>query len=65
VDGKEVWRSEPVEGGKPPVPVHVSLEGAKTLTLAVTLVPPDLMPKGIPDSPELDNAVWARPLLVR
>ena len=65
VDGGDPWRTKSVEGGQPPVPVRVSLEGGKTLTLAVRLVPSELMPKGIPDSPELDNAVWARPLLVR
>ena len=65
VDGKEVFESRPVEGGKPPVPVRVPLNGAKTLTLVVDLVPAAKMPKGSTDSPELDNAVWARPLLIR
>ena len=27
--------------------------------------PFEKMPGGVPDSPELDNAVWARPLLIR
>ena len=65
VDGRTVFASEPVEGGKPPVPVSVPVAGAKTLTLIVSLVPKTKMPKGMTDGPELDNAVWARPLLIR
>jgi hypothetical protein len=65
LDGREAWRSKRVEGGRPPVRATVKLDGARTITLSVLLVPPELMPKGVPDSPELDNAVWARPLLVR
>ena len=45
--------------------VRVPVEGSKTLTLVVSLVPPEKTPKGAPDTPELDNAVWARPLLIR
>jgi hypothetical protein len=65
VDGKTVFASEPVEGGRKPVAVHVPLAGAQTLTLIVSLVPQAKMPQGMADSPELDNAVWARPLLIR
>jgi len=65
VDGKTVFESEPVEGGREPVPVRVSVAGARKLTLVVTLVPQAKMPKGSADAPELDNAVWARPLLIR
>jgi hypothetical protein len=65
VDGRTVYSSEPVEGGKAPVPVAVSVAGAKTLTLIVSLVPQAKMPKGMADGPELDNAVWAKPLLIR
>jgi hypothetical protein len=65
VDGKQVFTSPPVEGGHEPVQVDVPVEGAKRLTLTVALVPDDKMPKGRTDSPELDNAVWARPLLIR
>lgn len=65
VDGKEAYVSPPVRGGREPVPVDVSVEGAKRLTLTVALVPDDKMPEGRTDSPELDNAVWARPLLIR
>ncbi|MHC4493790.1 MAG: NPCBM/NEW2 domain-containing protein [Planctomycetota bacterium] len=65
VDGRTVFTSGPVEGGKAPVPVSVPVAGAKTLTLIVSLVPETKMPKGMADGPELDNAVWARPLLIR
>ncbi len=65
VDGRAAYESAPVEGGRDPVAVRVPVEGAKTLTLVVSLVPPEKTPKGSPDTPELDNAVWARPLLIR
>lgn len=65
VDGKQAYASEPVVGGKPPVEVRVPIEGARRLSLVVSLVPAEKSPGGKPDSPELDNAVWARPLLVR
>jgi len=65
VDGRPVLETEPVEGGREPVRVSVPVAGAKTLTLVVSLVPPGKTPKGAADSPELDNAVWARPLLIR
>ena len=65
VDGKRVFESKPVEGGKAPVPISIPLTGATTLTLVVDLVPTTKMPQGSTDSPELDNAVWARPLLIR
>ncbi|MHC4450170.1 MAG: NPCBM/NEW2 domain-containing protein [Planctomycetota bacterium] len=65
LDGKEVWNSGVVEGGKPPKPVALELGNARTLTLRVTVVPAGQMPKGRTDSTELDNAVWARPLLIR
>lgn len=65
VDGRVVAEKGPVEGGRAPASIRVPIEGAKTLTLVVSLVPPERSPKGTPDSPELDNAVWARPLLIR
>jgi hypothetical protein len=65
VDGKRVFESPPVQGGREPANVRADLRGAKTLTLTVAFVPAALTPKGLPDSPELDNAVWARPLLIR
>jgi hypothetical protein len=65
VDGRVVYESPPVEGGREPARARVPVEGAKTLTLVVSLVPPEKSPKGSTDSPELDNAVWARPLLIR
>jgi hypothetical protein len=65
VDGRVAHETGPVEGGRDPVPVRVPVEGAQKLTLVVSLVPPERTPKGAPDSPELDNAVWARPLLIR
>jgi hypothetical protein len=65
VDGRTAFTSEPVEGGKAPVPVSVPVAGARTLTLIVALVPKTKMPGGMADGPELDNAVWARPLLIR
>ena len=65
LDGKEVWNSGVVEGGKPPKPVALNLGNARTLTLRVTVVPAGEMPAGRTDSTELDNAVWARPLLIR
>ena len=65
VDGRAAYESAPVEGGRDPVAVRVPVAGAKTLTLVVSLVPPEKTPKGAPDTPELDNAVWARPLLIR
>ncbi|MHC4940909.1 MAG: NPCBM/NEW2 domain-containing protein [Planctomycetota bacterium] len=65
LDGKEVWNSGVVEGGKAPKPVAIDLGSARTLTLRVTVVPADKMPEGRTDSTELDNAVWARPLLIR
>lgn len=65
VDGKVAWESAPAAGGKPPQEARVKLDGAKSLTLLVTLVPKEKMPGGAADTPELDNAVWAEPLLVR
>ena len=65
LDGKEVWRSPVIRGGKPPERVSVVLGEARTLTLRVLVVPKAMMPKGREDSTELDNAVWARPLLIR
>jgi hypothetical protein len=64
-DGRTVFTSDTVEGGKAPVTVSVPVIGAKTLTLIVSLVPETKMPEGVADGPELDNAVWARPLLIR
>jgi hypothetical protein len=64
VDGRAVFESEPVTGGRPPVEVAVPIAGAKSLALAVSLVPKEKN-GGKPDTPELDNAVWARPILVR
>ena len=64
-DNKVLFRSARVVGGKKPQAVRVDVTGMQTLRLVVTLVPDTLMPKGRKDSPELDNAVWARPLLIR
>jgi len=65
VDGKEAWRSTVARGGEKPQPVAVSLEGARKLALKVIVVPAGELPDDRTDSTELDNAVWARPLLVR
>jgi hypothetical protein len=65
LDGKEVWNSGVVEGGKAPKRCAIDLGNARKLTLRVTLVPDTLVPEGRSDSTELDNAVWARPLLIR
>ncbi|HEX5137128.1 MAG TPA: NPCBM/NEW2 domain-containing protein [Planctomycetota bacterium] len=65
VDGRVAFASPPVEGGRAPARARVPIEGAKTLSLLVTLVPPEKAAKGASDTPELDNAVWARPLLIR
>ncbi len=65
VDGVKKYESSPVVGGRDAVRVRVPVEGAKQLSLIVDIVPPDKMPGGVKDSPELDNAVWGRPLLVR
>jgi len=65
VDGKEAWRSDIARGGEEPLRARVDLDGARSLTLKVVVVPQDKMPAGRADSTELDNAVWARPLLVR
>ncbi len=64
-DGKRLFETPPVFGGKPPQKIRVDITGVQSLTLGVSLVPKELMPKGQADSPELDNAVWARPLLIR
>jgi hypothetical protein len=64
-DGKRIYESPVVTGGKDPQRVRLDVRDVKKLTLVVDLVPKDRMPKGRPDSPELDNAVWARPLLIR
>jgi len=65
VDDRKVYESPRVVGGKPPQQVRVKLDGGKQLRLVVTRVPRDKTPNKQPDSPELDNAVWARPLLIR
>jgi hypothetical protein len=65
VDGKVAYESPPVQGGRAPAIVNLPVAGARTLTLVVSLVPPEKTQKGTPDTPELDNAVWARPLLIR
>jgi hypothetical protein len=65
VDGKVAYESPPVQGGRAPAVVNLPVAGARTLTLVVSLVPPEKTQKGTPDTPELDNAVWARPLLIR
>ncbi len=62
---KLLFRSPRVVGGKQPQSVRVDVTGMHTLKLVVALVPKEWMPKGRKDSPELDNAVWARPLLIR
>ena len=65
LDGKEAWRSGVVKGGEPPQRANVSIGNARSLTLRVIVVPKAQMPGGREDSTELDNAVWARPLLIR
>ena len=65
VDDRQVYASPMVVGGKPPQRVRIKLRGAKQLRLVVSCVPKEMMPNQRPDSPELDNAVWARPLLIR
>jgi len=65
VDGRTAYSSEPVRGGRKPIHVRVALDGAKSLTLVVDWVPKAKLAGGTADSPELDNAVWARPLLIR
>jgi len=65
LDGEEAWASGVVEGGAAPVPVSLDLKGARTITLRVTVVPKEMTAEGRVDSTELDNAVWARPLLIR
>jgi len=64
-DGRKLFETPPVLGGKRAHKIRVDVTGIKLLTLGVSLVPNELMPKGQADSPELDNAVWARPLLIR
>lgn len=65
-DGRKVYSSpEVVRGGEQPQRVRLDVSGVQQLRLVVSLVPAEKMPKGRPDSPELDNAVWARPLLIR
>ena len=53
------------QGGEPPQRANVSIGNARSLTLRVIVVPKAQMPGGREDSTELDNAVWARPLLIR
>ncbi len=65
LDGKEVFRSRKVLGGRAPVRIRIPVADKNELTLIVDLVPDALMPKGKKDSAELDNAVWAQPLLVK
>ena len=62
---KLLYRSPLVVGGQKPQAVRVDVTDMQTLKLVVALVPRGMMPKGRTDSPELDNAVWARPLLIR
>ena len=65
LDGQEAHRSPIVRGGQEPHRVGVDLAGARELTLVVEFVPASSMPGNTQDSPELDNAVWARPILIR
>lgn len=65
LDDKEVWNSGIVSGGKAPKHVELKLGTARKLSLQVRVVPSDLLPDGRTDSTELDNAVWAQPLLIR
>jgi len=65
VDGKVRYVSKPMRGRMKPASVKVDVTGAKRLKLIVTRVPKAQMPKNAEDSSELDNAVWAQPLLVR
>jgi len=65
VDGKPVAASDVVKGGGAPASLRADVTGAAAITLVVELVPPEKMPQGGTDTPELDNAVWAQPILVR
>jgi hypothetical protein len=65
VDGKARYVSKPMRGRMKPASVKIDVTGAKLLKLIVTRVPKEQMPNNAEDSSELDNAVWAQPLLVR
>jgi hypothetical protein len=65
LDGKEAWNSGIVNGGKAPKHIELKLGTAREISLQVSVVPGTLLPEGRTDSTELDNAVWARPLLIR
>ncbi len=65
VDGKRVAQTGIVRGGGEPVRIRANVEDGKKLRLVVRLVPADKLAAGVTDTPALDNAVWARPLLVR
>jgi hypothetical protein len=65
VDGKLVAETDVLKGGGDPATLRVDIRGARRITLVAALVPPEKAPSGGSDTPELDNAVWARPILVR
>ena len=64
--GRKNWLfAGSMRGGKAASRLSLALGKARTLTLRVIVVPKANMPEGREDSTELDNAVWARPLLIR
>lgn len=65
VDGKPAAETEVLKGGGNPAALRVDVSGARRITLVVALVPSEKAPPGGSDTPELDNAVWAQPILVR
>ncbi|MGQ0614908.1 MAG: NPCBM/NEW2 domain-containing protein [Planctomycetaceae bacterium] len=65
LDGKLAAETGVVTGGGKPEELKLDLRGVKRLALVVQRVPPSKMPAEAEDSPELDNAVWARPILIR
>jgi hypothetical protein len=65
LDGKEAYRSPIVRGGREPHAIGIDVTGAREIALVVDFVPAARMPGKAGDSPELDNAVWASPILIR
>jgi hypothetical protein len=65
LDGQEKHRSPVVRGGREPHSIGLDLSGAREITLVVDFVPASKLPGKTKDSPELDNAVWASPILIR
>ncbi len=65
LDGKLAAETGVVTGGGTPEELKLDLRGVTRLALVVQLVPAAKMPAEGEDTPELDNAVWARPILIR